>query len=154
MEARMNMLSNKKTKIYDELHEGDMVRIPVIHKIEKGYKKQWSYQTHKVEKLLRDGLYQVNGEIYPRKELSLVKKEPVKNIPLEPNVVKKREKENQIGVAQNSKLLKELADFNAKGKTENKVVPGSRRQVEHDISAGRALRSKKSSETRVLRSKK
>jgi hypothetical protein len=153
MEARMNMLSNKKTKVYDEIHVGDMVRIPVIHKIEKGYKRQWSYETHEVEKLLQDGLYQVNGEIYPRKELSLVKKEPVKNITLEPNVVKKREKENKIGLAQNSKLLKELSDFNAKGKTENKTVPGSRNQVQHDITAGRALRSQADNKKRHLRSK-
>lgn len=110
MEARMNMLRRAKTKDYEDIHVGDMVRIPVKHKVEKGFKQQWTYETHRVDKLLLNGLYEINGSIYPRKELSLVATEPTKNKPLEPNISKSREKANKVGIAQSSKLLKEIVD--------------------------------------------
>lgn len=143
VEARLNMLSKAKKKIYDEILEGDTVRVPVVHKVEKGFKQQWTYETLKVNKLLGNGLYEVDGNIYPRKELKLIKSAPIKNKPLNTNLIESREKENKIGTAQNSKLLKELSDFNSRGEKETKKISGSRSQVVDDLSSGRVLRSSK-----------
>jgi len=68
-----------------------------------------------------------------------------------PDVVQAAVKENKI---KKSRLLSQIADFNAKGKTESKVVPGSRKQVERDISATRILRSNDESPKRKLRNRK
>ena len=110
MEARMNMMKRSKTKNYENINVGDTVRIPVIHKVEKGYKQQWSYELHKVEANNHNGTYLVNGNLYPRKELQLVKGEVSKVKPRPVEEQKVREETNRIGTAQNSKLVKELKD--------------------------------------------
>ena len=105
----MNMMKRGKTKQYEPIKEGDMVRIPVIHKVEKGYKQQWSYELHKVEHNNHDGIYTVNGELYPRKELQLVRE--VNKLP--PKPIKERlarEEANKKGKAENSKGVKAIKD--------------------------------------------
>ncbi len=117
---------------------GDTVRIPKIHKIEKGYKQQWSYELHTIDKLLQNGLYEVDGSIYPRKELLLVKSAPVKN---DKPVDVESEKINKINVAKSSKLLKEIADHNPlPGEMKRSVR--STEDIEADLTSGRVLRSR------------
>lgn len=104
------MMKRSKTKNYENINVGDTVRIPVIHKVEKGYKQQWSYELHKVEANNHNGTYLVNGNLYPRKELQLVKGEVSKVKPRPVEEQKVREEKNRIGTAQNSKLVKEIKD--------------------------------------------
>ena len=109
LQARMNIMKRAKIKNYPDLDIGDTVRIPVINKVAKGYKQQWTFETHKIEKNNHDGTYTVNGEYYPRKELQLVK-EIVK---LPPKPVKERiarEEANKQGKAENSKGVKAIKD--------------------------------------------
>jgi len=109
LQARMNIMKRAKIKNYPDLDVGDTVRIPVINKVAKGYKQQWTYETHKIEKNNHDGTYTVNGEFYPRKELQLIK-EVVK---LPPKPIKERiarEEANKKGKADNSKAVKSIKD--------------------------------------------
>jgi hypothetical protein len=109
LQARMNIMKRAKIKNYPDLDIGDTVRIPVINKVAKGYKQQWTFETHKIENNNHDGTYTVNGEYYPRKELQLVK-EIVK---LPPKPVKERiarEEANKQGKAENSKGVKAIKD--------------------------------------------
>jgi hypothetical protein len=124
MEARINMMKRSKTKNYENIDVGDTVRIPVIHKVEKGFKQQWPYELHKVQENNHNGTYLVNGNLYPRKELQLVKGDVSKVKPKPVQERKAREEANRIGTAQNSKLVKELKDTKGtwKGKLKNDAV--------------------------------
>ena len=105
--AYLNMIKKKKVRKYQKINVGDSVRIPVKNKVDKGYKQQWSYELHQVEDVGRDGIYQVNGDYYPRKELLLVK--AVKKQPALPeSELKIKRKKDEIGIAQNAPEIKEL----------------------------------------------
>ena len=106
--AYMNMKRKSKTKPYDKIRIGNTVRIPVTHKVEKGYKQQWSYELHEVEDVFKNGVYQVNGDLYPRKELQLVKGEVRKQPKLSEKEIEKKKEKDRIGKAQNIPEIKEL----------------------------------------------
>jgi transposase InsO family protein len=110
MQAKLNMAKRAKRKTYEPVNEGDTVRIPKINKVKKGYKPQWSYELQTVDKKLKNGLYEINGELYPRKELQKLTKEVIKPTSLTPIMEAKRINENEIGQAMNSKLVKEIVD--------------------------------------------
>jgi hypothetical protein len=106
--AYLKMMEKKKSFKYPKIHIGDTVRIPVTHKVDKGYKQQWSYELHEVEDVGKDGIYQVNGYLYPRKELQLVKG-GVKKLPkLSDKEIETKERKDRIGKAQNIPAIKEL----------------------------------------------
>ncbi|MFN9115832.1 MAG: DDE-type integrase/transposase/recombinase [Bacteroidota bacterium] len=44
MDAKLNMHRRSKVKKYEMVNEGDKVRVPVINKVKKSFKPQWSYQ--------------------------------------------------------------------------------------------------------------
>ena len=115
-QARMNMLRRARTKKYEEIEVGDKVRVPIIHKVKKGYKQQWTLETHTVEALKGEGVYEVDGALYPRKELQLVKGEPVKLPPKTAKEIKKNDLLETKEKISNSKLLKELSNDAAKKK--------------------------------------
>jgi len=106
--AYINMKRKSKTKPYDKIRIGDTVRIPVTHKVEKGYKQQWSYELHEVEDVFKNGVYQVNGDLYPRKELQLVKGEVRKQPKVSEKEIEKKKEKDRIGKAQNIPEIKEL----------------------------------------------
>jgi hypothetical protein len=110
-QARMHMLKRSKSKVYKPINVDDKVRVPVIHKVKKGYKQQWSFETHNVEATEGKGLYKVNGELYPRKELQLINHstlvKPMSKTKAQEKIISD---ERKIGKAINSKLLKEIVD--------------------------------------------
>ena len=53
----MNIMKRAKIKNYPDLDIGDTVRIPVINKVAKGYRQQWTFETHKIENKNHDGTY-------------------------------------------------------------------------------------------------
>ncbi len=111
LQARMNIMKRAKFKNYEDLNVGDTVRIPIIHKVEKGYKQQWTYEIHKIENNNHDGTYTINGEYYPRKELQLVRE--INKLPPKPIKEKiAREEANKQGKAENSKGVKAIKDSN------------------------------------------
>jgi hypothetical protein len=55
----------KKKSNYPKLEIGDNARVPVINKVEKGYKDSFIMETHKVEDINR-GLYTVDGSLHTR----------------------------------------------------------------------------------------
>ncbi|MFN9115831.1 MAG: hypothetical protein ACK5XN_37755 [Bacteroidota bacterium] len=62
-----------------------------------------------MDRKLENGLYEINGELYPRKELQLVK-DVVPSKELSQKQIVKNQKENAIGQAANDKLVKEIVD--------------------------------------------
>ncbi len=58
--------------------EGDDVKLQVVHKTPKRLKQQWSTELHKVQKDYHNGVFKVNGDLYPRKEIQLVKGDVIK----------------------------------------------------------------------------
>jgi transposase InsO family protein len=107
LQARMNMLNRAKVKNYEPLEVGDVVRVPIINKVEKGYKQQWSYELHKIQRNNHDGTYTVNGEYYPRKELQKVK--DVVKLPEKPKEEKEKIKfADKVGIAEKNKDVKNL----------------------------------------------
>ncbi len=67
----------KKKGNYPKLEMEDNVRVPVINKVNKGYKDSFSMETHKIEDSNR-GVYTVDGSLHPRKDLQLVKGNVIK----------------------------------------------------------------------------
>lgn len=107
--AYLNMLKKKKSSKYPKIKVGDTVRIPVTHKVSKGYKQQWSYELHQVEEVGKDGIYKVNGDYYPRKELQLIKGKTKRQAELSEKEIEKRKKKDDIGIAQTDPEIKDLA---------------------------------------------
>jgi hypothetical protein len=70
----MKLGSKAKTGSYPGINVGDSVRIQRIHKTPKGFKQPWSTELHTVQK----DLYKVEGDMYPRKEIQLVKGDVIK----------------------------------------------------------------------------
>ena len=109
-QAKINMMKRAKFKAYPPIETGDKVRVPVIHKQPKGYKQQWTYETHIVEDKIGNGIYKINNELYPRKELQLVKHQPQQINKVTTRSMAKKGVKDQIGKATNSRLLKEIMD--------------------------------------------
>ncbi len=97
-----------KTSSYPDVNEGDKVRIQIIHKTPKGFKQQWSTDLHTVKKDYHDGAYKVDGDLYSRKEIQLVKGDVIK-LPEKPKqqqaIINKKDK---IGKAANHPHVKQL----------------------------------------------
>ncbi len=105
----IKLLKRKKKKTYEDIKEGDQVRVPVINKVQKGYKDQWTYELKPVEKDLHNGLYKVGGQLHARKDLKLVNTTTLIKRPEKPAAEKKqREKVNKVGKAQYDPGLKDL----------------------------------------------
>lgn len=124
--------SKAKTKTYEPIKEGDTVRIPVKHKVKKGYKQQWSYELHLVDENQGGGVYLVDGELYPRKELQLVRK-VVKQPALSDKQVKRKEKDDQIGIALTKPEIKRLTGNISKKEAEKLFEPRQTRSKTKEV---------------------
>ena len=91
-----------------EVLVGDIVRFPIIHKVHKQYKEQWKTELYKVQDVYHNGLYKVNNELNPRRDLQLVKGNVVK-LPEKPKQEQAIINEmDQIGKAANNPVVKQL----------------------------------------------
>ena len=108
IQIAMKLRSKAKTGSYPDIDIGDSVRTPIIHKTPKGFKQQWSSELHTVQKDYHNGVYKVDGDLYPRKELQLVKGDVVKL----PEKSKQQQaiinKKDKIGKAANHPAVKQL----------------------------------------------
>ena len=104
----MKLRSKAKTGSYPDVNEGDKVRIQMIHKTPKGFKQQWSTELHTVQKDYHNGVYKVDNNLYPRKEIQLVKGDVIKlpqKSKQEQAIINKKDK---VGKAANNPELKQL----------------------------------------------
>ena len=108
IQIAMKLRSKAKTGSYPDIDIGDSVRTPIIHKTPKGFKQQWSTELHTVQKDYHNGVYKVDGDLYPRKELQLVKGDVVKL----PEKSKQQQaiinQKDKIGKAANHPAVKQL----------------------------------------------
>ena len=105
----MKLKSKAKTSIYPDIDVGNEVRLQLVHKTPKGFKEQWSTELHTFQKDYHNGVYNVDGDVYPRKELQLVKGDVVKlpeNSKQEQAIIKKKDKIG--GEAANHLAVKQL----------------------------------------------
>ena len=107
-QARINMLKRAHKKNYEEISEGTEVRLAKVTKFQKGYDPHFTDDTFKVQKDQHDGLYQVNGKLYTRKDLkptgtvrTLKKADPVQ--------ARKQVVADKIGKAQYSPNVRDIA---------------------------------------------
>ena len=108
IQIAMKLRKHAKVGNYPEVNVGDQVRLPIIHKTPKGFKQQWSDELHTVQASYHNGVYKVNGDLYPRKELQLVKGNVVKlpeKSKQEQAIINKKDK---IGKAANHPAVKQL----------------------------------------------
>ena len=132
LEIAMKLKKQAKTGNYPDLGAGDQVRLPIVHKTHQGYKQQWTDDLYTVEKSYHNGVYMVNGDLYPRKELQLVKGHVIK-LPEKSKQQKAAiHKQDIIGKAANSRALKSLT---------NTKTPDYK-AVETMLESGRANRPK------------
>ena len=83
--------------------------MPVINKVHKGYKDQWTYELKKVEKDLHNGLYKVAGQLHARKDVQLVNKSTLIKRPEKPAAEKVvREKANKVAREAKQLILESL----------------------------------------------
>jgi predicted adenine nucleotide alpha hydrolase (AANH) superfamily ATPase len=128
----MKMRSKAKTGSYPDVNEGDNVRIQMIHKTPKGFKQQWSTDLHKVQKDYHNGVYKVDGDLYPRKEIQLVKGDVIK-LPEKP-------KQQQASINKMDKIGKAAYNPELRDLTQSKLSP---KKVETMIDESMKLRGKK-----------
>ncbi len=50
----------------------------MIHKTPKGFKQQWSTKLYTVQKDYHNGVYKVDNNLFPRKEIKFVKGDVIK----------------------------------------------------------------------------
>ena len=79
--------------------------MPIIHKTPKGFKQQWSTDLHKD---FHNGVYKVDLDLYPRKELQVVKGNVVKLPEKSKQEQQRLMKVEKIGKAANNPELKQL----------------------------------------------
>ena len=108
LEISMKLRKHAKTGNYPDIKVGDQVRLPIIHKTHQGYKQQWTDDLHTIEKTYHNGVYMVNGDLYPRKELQLVKENVIKLKPKTPAQQAVINKQDKVGKAANNRELKQL----------------------------------------------
>jgi hypothetical protein len=129
----MKLRSKAKTGSYPDVNEGDKVRIQMIHKTPKGFKQQWSTELHTIQKDYHNGVYKVDNNLYPRKEIQLVKGDVIKlpeKSKQEQAIINKKDK---VGKAANNPELKQLL---------NSTTPDYK-LVENMIDSGRTTRKTK-----------
>ena len=129
----MKLKERAKKSHYPDLSEGDDVRIPVIHKVAKEYKQNWSNEIYKVEKDYHNGVYKVNSELYPRKELQLIKGKVIK--------LPEKSKQEKEAIAKKDKLGKAANNPDVKKLMDKKQI---------DIQEIQALQSRKSTRGKTI----
>lgn len=106
---RMRLHKRAKRKVYEDIMEGDKVRIPIKQVVKKGYKQQWTYTKKAVDESLNNGLYLIDGKLYPRRDLMKVDEENLVKREEKPKRVRKIEKEvDKLGKAENSVEVRDL----------------------------------------------
>ena len=108
LEIAMKLKNKAKMGNYPDIKVGDQVRLPIVHKTHQGYKQQWTDDLHTIEKTYHNGVYMVNGDLYPRKELQLVKGDVIKLKPKTKAQQAVINKQDIIGKAANSPAVKSL----------------------------------------------
>ena len=127
-EIQVKMNINKRAKLksnYPKLEVGDNVRVPVINKVHKGYKDQFSMEIHKVDNVNR-GLYTVDGSIHPRKDLQLVKGNVIKAPTKTKAQQKQRDIQDKVGKSLNNPEVKDLVGVKTKKETKEILESGSK----------------------------
>ena len=108
IQVAMKLRSKAKTGNYPNIDVGDEVRLQIVHKTPKGFKEQWSTELHTVQKDYHNGVYKIDNQLYPRKELQLVKGDVIKL----PEKSKQEQvmiaKQDKIGKAANKPIVKQL----------------------------------------------
>ena len=112
----MNINKRAKKGKYPKLEVGDSVRVPVINKVHKGYKDQFSMEIHKVEKTNR-GLYTVDGSLHPRKDLQLVKGNVIKAPTKTKAQQTQHDIQDKVGKSLNNPEVKDLVGTRTKKET-------------------------------------
>ena len=104
--VRKNIKARGRTKNYDDISDGDTVRLALK---EKTFRKEsdptYTQDLHKVQVNRHDGVYMVDGVLHSRKDLQLVKGQVTA---IKPNKTAKQVKVDQIGKAAYSPVLKDL----------------------------------------------
>ena len=108
IQVAMKLRSKAKTGNYPDIDVGDEVRLQIVHKTPKGFKEQWSTELHTVQKDYHNGVYKIDGDLYPRKELQLVKGDVVKLPPKTQQQQAVINKQDKIGKAANKPIVKQL----------------------------------------------
>jgi len=130
----------KKKNNYPKLEVGDNVRVPVIHKIHKGYKDSFSMETHKIEDVNR-GLYTVDGSLHPRKDLQLVKGNVIKAPTKTKAQQKQHDIQDKVGKSLNNPEVKDLVGVRTK------------KETKEVLESGRKTRSQTTGSTMTLRTR-
>ena len=142
-EIQVSMNINKRAKkgTYPKLEIGDNVRVPVIHKVKKGYKDSFSMEIHKLEDKNR-GLYTVDGSLHPRKDLQLVKGNVIK-APTKTNAQQKQHDiQDKVGKSLNNPEVKDLVGTRSKKQTKE-ILNSERKTRAQTVEAGMTLRTRK-----------
>ena len=104
--VRKNIKARGRTKNYDDISDGDTVRLALK---EKTFRKEsdptYTQDLHKVQVNRHDGVYMVDGVLHSRKDLQLVKGQVTA---IKPKKTAKQVKVDQIGKAAYSPVLKDL----------------------------------------------
>jgi transposase InsO family protein len=142
-EIQVSMNINKRAKkgTYPKLEIGDNVRVPVIHKIKKGYKDSFSMEIHKLEDKNR-GLYTVNGSLHPRKDLQLVKGNVIKAPTKTKAQQTQHDIQDKVGKSLNNPEVKDLVGTRSKKQTKE-ILNSERKTRAQTVEAGMTLRTRK-----------
>ena len=142
-EIQVSMNINKRAKkgTYPKLEIGDNVRVPVIHKIKKGYKDSFSMEIHKLEDKNR-GLYTVDGSLHPRKDLQLVKGNVIKAPSKTKAQQKQHDIQDKVGKSLNNPEVKDLVGTRSKKKTKE-ILESGRKTRAQIAAATMTLRTRK-----------
>ena len=141
VQVLMNISKRAKKGTYPVLNIGDDVRVPIIHKVHKGYKDSFSMEMHKVEDKNR-GLYTVDGSLHPRKDLQLVKGNVIK-APIKTKAQQKQHDiQDKVGKSLNNPEVKDL------------VGTRTKKETKEILDSGRTTRSQTSGTSMTLRNRK
>ena len=142
-EIQVSMNINKRAKkgTYPKLEIGDNVRVPVIHKIKKGYKDSFSMEIHKLEDKNK-GLYTVDGSLHPRKDLQLVKGNVIKAPTKTKAQQKQHDIQDKVGKSLNNPEVKDLVGTRTKKETKE-ILNSERKTRAQTVEAGMTLRTRK-----------
>ena len=141
IQVLMNINKRAKKGKYPKLEVGDNVRVPVINKIKKGYKDQFSMEIHKVEEKNR-GLYTVDGSLHPRKDLQLVKGNVIKAPTKTKAQQKQHDIQDKVGKSLNNPEVKDLVGTRSKKETKD-VIESERKTRSQTAASQPNLRSRK-----------
>ena len=142
IQALMNISKRAKKKSnYPKLEIGDNVRVPVIHKVKKGYKDSFSMEIHKLEDKNR-GLYTVDGSLHPRKDLQLVKGNVIKAPTKTKAQQKQHDIQDKVGKSLNNPEVKDLVGTRSKKQTKE-ILNSERKTRAQTVEAGMTLRNRK-----------